>query len=377
MVLPLILPVPATAAVPAVDLTVESSTHATSAHGQHQHTVRDGETIYDIAARHRVSPDALLARNNLASSDFIHPGQQLSLPGRSAVGSSPSSSQRPARAGATRTYVVRSGDTLSGIAARHRMSVERLRSLNEVSGDHIRPGERLRVTGSAAKPAKRATTHRLAAGSTHTVRSGDTLSGIASRHGMSPTRLAKLNGISSADVLHPGDHLRVSAAAGSARSGGNSFAGRTYSGTIVSAADRNREALAARSVPTREQTKQRIIRISRQHGLDPTLALAISYQESGWDQRRVSVANAVGAMQIIPSSGEWTSQMVGRQLDLLDTDDNITAGVLLLKTLTQQASSTDDAIAGYYQGLASVNRNGMYSDTTSYVANVKALRSRM
>ena len=64
-------------------------------------------------------------------------------------------------------------------------------------------------------------------------------------------------------------------------------------------------------------------------------------------------------------------------LDLLDTDDNITAGVLLLKVLTQQADTTSDAIAGYYQGLASVEANGMYSDTKQYVSNVKALRSRM
>ncbi|MGO4244590.1 transglycosylase SLT domain-containing protein, partial [Janibacter sp. RAF20_2_2] len=157
----------------------------------------------------------------------------------------------------------------------------------------------------------------------------------------------------------------------------NTFAGRTYSDDIVDAADRNRRTLATRAVPSRAETKAKITRISRQHGLDPSIALAISYQESGWDQRQVSVANAVGTMQVIPSSGEWASQMAGRDLDLLDTDDNITAGVLLLKVLTEQADTTSDAIAGYYQGLASVEANGMYSDTKQYVSNVKALRSRM
>ena len=130
-------------------------------------------------------------------------------------------------------------------------------------------------------------------------------------------------------------------------------------------------------MPSRTETKAMITRIARQHGVDPSLALAISYQESGWDQRQVSVANAVGTMQVIPSSGEWASQMAGRDLDLLAPEDNITSGVLLLKTLTQQASTTSDAIAGYYQGLASVESNGMYADTKQYVANVKTLRGRM
>ena len=385
MVLPLIVPVPATPVVPALDLTTETTTQATASQGTRHHTVRDGETIYDIAARYRVSPGALLSRNHLSSGDFIHPGQRLTVPARSG-GSSPSSA-KPARSGATRTYVVRSGDTLTGVAARHHMSVERLRSLNGLDGGFIHPGDTLRVTGTAVKPAKRATTGRTT--TTHTVRSGETLTGIAARHDMSVTRLAKLNHVASGEFIHPGTTLKVTGTASSkpattkpettkpTATQRNTFAGRTYSDDIVDAADRNRRTLATRAVPSRAETKAKITRISRQHGLDPSIALAISYQESGWDQRQVSVANAVGTMQVIPSSGEWASQMAGRDLDLLDTDDNITAGVLLLKVLTEQADTTSDAIAGYYQGLASVEANGMYSDTKQYVSNVKALRSRM
>ena len=74
-----------------------------------------------------------------------------------------------------------------------------------------------------------------------------------------------------------------------------------------------------------------IIDTARRHGVDPRLALAVSWQESGWNQRQVSVANAIGAMQVIPSSGEWASQMAGRRLNLLKTQDNITAGVVILR----------------------------------------------
>lgn len=396
LVLPLFVPVPATPVAPTLDLTAGNTTETSvTAQGARQHTVRSGETAHDIAQRYRVTPAALLSRNGLASSDLIHPGQELTIPARSAASSSSTSSPAPAKArsGSTRSYVVRSGDTLTGIAARHDMSVERLRSLNGLDRGHIRPGEKLRVSGTPAKPAKRATS-RPAAGSSHTVRSGETLTGIAARHDMSVTRLAKLNKVSSGDFIHPGTTLKVSGSAASSSAGkspsptktspkksshsrGNTFAGRTYSTKVVAAADKNRATLAERSVPSRTETKTTITRIARQHGVDPSLALAISYQESGWDQRQVSVANAVGTMQVIPSSGEWASQMAGRDLDLLDPDDNITAGVLLLKVLTQQAGTTSDAIAGYYQGLASVEDNGMYSDTKQYVANVKTLRGRM
>ena len=108
----------------------------------------------------------------------------------------------------------------------------------------------------------------------------------------------------------------------------------------------------------------------------PALALAVSYQESGFDHSLVSPANAIGAMQVIPSSGQWASDLVGRDLNLLDPRDNVTAGVAILKQLVRTSPDLSTAIAGYYQGAASVQRNGMFSDTRQYVANVRALMSR-
>ena len=143
------------------------------------------------------------------------------------------------------------------------------------------------------------------------------------------------------------------------------------------AAAKNRAHLARAAVPSRAQTRQMIINTARRHGVDPRLALAVSWQESGWNQRQVSVANAIGAMQVIPSSGEWASQMAGRKLNLLRTQDNITAGVVILRSLTRSAKNLDQAIAGYYQGLYSVQKNGMYADTKRYVAAIKAHRARM
>ncbi len=89
------------------------------------------------------------------------------------------------------------------------------------------------------------------------------------------------------------------------------------------------------------------------------------------------MANAIGVMQVIPSSGVWASDMVGRRLNLLNTQDNITAGVVILRSLTRSAKTLDQAIGGYYQGLYSVQKHGMYADTKRYVASVKAHRARM
>ena len=77
-------------------------------------------------------------------------------------------------------------------------------------------------------------------------------------------------------------------------------------------------------------------------------------------------------MQVIPSTGAWVSTMVGRDLDLLDPNDNVTAGVVLLKYLTRNADSLNQAIAGYYQGLSGVRKYGMNPDTKNYVAAVRA-----
>ena len=162
-----------------------------------------------------------------------------------------------------------------------------------------------------------------------------------------------------------------------ARFSSNTFEGRSYPSAVVSAANKNRAHLRRVGVPSRAQTRQMIINTARRHGVDPRLALAVSYQESGWNQSQVSVANAIGAMQVIPSSGQWASEMVGRRLNLLNTQDNITAGVVILRSLTRSAKNVDQAIAGYYQGLYSVQKNGMYADTKRYVANIKAHRARM
>ena len=95
------------------------------------------------------------------------------------------------------TYVVRSGDSLSGIAQRYNTTVSALKALNNISNVNlIYPGQVLRVSGQAT------------AQRTYTVRSGDTLGTIAQRLGKSIAALQSANGIRNANLIYPGQTLR-------------------------------------------------------------------------------------------------------------------------------------------------------------------------
>lgn len=107
--------------------------------------VRPGDTLFAIARRQGVSPSALMAENHLTAKSKLHPGQVLRIPHRKA--SSPAAVGRSAAS----TYTVRPGDTLSGIAARCRVSVPSLLKANGMTpaqASQIRIGQKLRIPPS-------------------------------------------------------------------------------------------------------------------------------------------------------------------------------------------------------------------------------------
>lgn len=127
----------------------------------------------------------------------------------------------------------------------------------------------------------------------------------------------------------------------------------------------------------REKVRRVVAGAARHHGVDPQLALAISWQESGWQMGVVSSAHAIGAMQVLPSTGRWMEQYAGRPLDLRTLGGNATAGVLLLRVLSQQTHRRTHKIGAYYQGLGAVQRHGLYEETRAYVDNVEAIKRRL
>lgn len=379
--------------------TQQSSTQAAPTAGNY--TVKSGDTLSGIAAKQGVSLSTLLNANGLSQSSIIYPGQALKLTGgtsgTTSQGSSKATTSNASQSSSSASsYTVKSGDTLSGIAAQHGVGLATVLRANGLSlSSTIFPGQKLKLSGSAATksttpPTSSNTTQTkpsTTSASTYTVKSGDTLSGIASRNGVSLQTLLAANGLKTSSVIYPGQSLKLSgkASSGSVTTAsstanteqliGNTFLHYVYPDHVVANANENKHALLSAPMPSRSTVRQMIRDTAVSMGVDPQLALGHAYVESTFDPTAVSPANAIGAMQVIPSSGEWASQLVGRKLNLLDPQDNITAGVAIIRHL-QRNNPGDIGIAGYYQGAAGVRKYGMSADTKNYVAKVNAAKSR-
>lgn len=300
--------------------------------------VHPGDTLTALAARYHTTVAELVALNHLpGGGNLIYAGQWLSVPVSAAA-------TRPAPAWTG--YRVQPGDTLDGIAARFHVPVSLLASRNHLSGAMtIYAGSVLQVpVVRRAASGGGSSVHWVA----YRVSSGDTLDGIAARFHVSPSVIARRNHLPASLMVYLGSTLYVPSSLPAAPTGG----------------------------PDQAVVSQMIVAAAHRYGVDPALALAISWQESGWNQDVVSPTGAVGAMQVEPYTGAFIGQyLLHRQLDLASASDNIDAGVALLSVLTREAT-TRLAVAGYYQGLASVRHSGMLPATRQYVADVLALQRR-
>lgn len=120
-----------------------------------------------------------------------------------AVSTTPSKPELPAPNPISGTYTVKSGDTLSGIAARFGTTYQYLASVNGISNPNvINVGQVLKVPNAGnTTPTPSATQY--------TVQKGDTLSGIAAKYGTTYQVLAQINGIANPNVISVGQVLTV------------------------------------------------------------------------------------------------------------------------------------------------------------------------
>ena len=128
---------------------------------------------------------------------------------------------------------------------------------------------------------------------------------------------------------------------------------------------------------TRSQVRDLVSVLARHYGVPRSLALAIAWQESGWQQRRVSSVGAIGIMQVMPDTGRWMRWYAGRPLRLRDSHDNVRAGLLTLRVLRGWTKYDNQAIGAYYQGLGALRSHGYYRDTKQYVRSVRAHQRRI
>jgi LysM repeat protein len=288
---------------------------AVPAHAHVAHTVEPGETLWSIASASNFTTRALAAANGLPEDAQVQAGTTVLIP-----------SEPEAAAALTGT----------GPAS----------------------------TAAAPQPAAVSQAAPEPQGA-YTVQPGDTLNAIAARSGVSAQQVAWMNGTDPAGVLQAGTVLKVPTS--------SPLAGQTAA------------PVAAKVVPESapyatpgEVSAGDIGGVAASHGVSPSLAAAIAWQESGFQNGVVSAANARGVMQVLPGTWTWVQQNLSeRSLDPGSPIDNVHAGVLYLNRLLRDTGGDEAlAAASYYQGPASIRRLGMLPDTQRYVENVMALRGR-
>jgi N-acetylmuramoyl-L-alanine amidase len=303
-------------------------TVAAPAAARTHYVVRYGDTLTGIARAHGTSVRQLARMNHRRVNAILPAGTLLVVPG----GGHPRA----------RTYRVRWGDTLSGIAARYGVGVERLARANHLRPAGIlRAGTTLHVFG-AGRPSP--------LGGRYRVRPGDTLSGIAARYGIGIGRLARANGLHVHGILLAGITLRVPSGA---------F-------TPAPVATGPWSVVAA------------INAWSAHYGVDAQLARAVAWQESGFQIDILSPAGAWGPMQVIPSTWRYVERsLIGHRV-AHTADGDVRVGVALLHHLVNAFGGSERlAVAAYYQGERSVRAGHILPFTRIYVADVLALRGRI
>ena len=164
-------------------------------------TVQPGDTLSDIADRQGVSLNQLMQANGITNPNMVVAGQKLVLPGsrRATAAAAP-------RALPTAPYTVKSGETLSEIADRFGTSTERLIKINGISNPNlVVAGTRLAIPG---RPSSSAAPRNA---KEHVVRSGESLSSIAGRYGLPVERLVAINKIDDPDLVVSGTRLKLQA----------------------------------------------------------------------------------------------------------------------------------------------------------------------
>ncbi|MFD1064419.1 C40 family peptidase [Oceanobacillus locisalsi] len=220
---------------------IASALVATDSADAASYKVKSGDNLWTIAQNQGTSVSKLKSLNNL-SSDTIFPNQVLTTSGSSSSnsGSSSSSSSNSGSSNSSSgsTYTVKSGDTLSGIASQHGVSLNNLMNWNDLSTTLIYPGNTLQVSSSGSSSSSNSSSSSSnsssgssssgssnSSSSTYTVKSGDSLSKIASQQGTTVSNLKSINNLSS-DLIIAGQTLKVngssSSNSGSSNSGSNS-----------------------------------------------------------------------------------------------------------------------------------------------------------
>ncbi|HKO33994.1 MAG TPA: LysM peptidoglycan-binding domain-containing protein [Candidatus Limnocylindria bacterium] len=327
--------------------------------------VQAGQTLSQIAAAHGTTVERLVTLNHIADPNRIFVGQRLR------VRPAPTSSARPAHRARLVVHRIAYGETLTGIAAQYGTTVGALVIRNHLAdASRIYAGQVLRIAGTHRQA------HRAGGGSApahhartvmHVVRAGETLSGIALSYRVTVDGIAAANRLANPSFIRTGQQLRIPGAQRShpARPSHPGAAPQPRIGMPPS---------MAAVVRQRSGMRQLIANEARRQDFPRALALAVAWQESGWQERVVSSAGAIGVMQLLPATADWVSAtMLGERVNLWQARSNVRAGVALLKHYLARYGSRPMALAAYYQGQVGTDRYGIYPISQPYIASILLL----
>ncbi|MFR0610989.1 LysM peptidoglycan-binding domain-containing protein [Limosilactobacillus balticus] len=177
------------------------------------YTVKSGDTLSGIAGKFNTTYTQLAQLNHISNPNMIHVGQVLMLHQTIAQNTTTnhqeSQQNKQVTTSANGTYTVKSGDTLSQIAARFNTTTSALASTNHISNPNlIEVGQQLRINNSAS--AQKATSHYSTTNNrSYVVQSGDSLSKIAAYHGLNWRSIAAKNNIQSPYTIFVGQRLSL------------------------------------------------------------------------------------------------------------------------------------------------------------------------
>jgi LysM repeat protein len=264
------------------------------------YTVKAGDTVAAIAGRHGLSTASVLALNGLGWKSLIFPGQVLKLaPGASAAPAA--AHQEGGR------YTIARGDTISRIAARFGVPVQSVLSANGLGWSSIiYPGQTIAIPAATAAAPKielvssttPAPAPAPAPSPSYTIKSGDTISAIAARFGVSTKAVLTANGLSASSIIYPGHKIAIPA-------GGSSSGGASSGGTSTGGSAGSITALTAEQ----EANARIIIQVGREQGVPDygiIIALATAMQESSLRNIDYGDRDSVGLFQQRTSTG-WGS----------------------------------------------------------------------
>jgi len=330
--------------------------------------VQPGDTLSEIAIARGLSMTELVALNGLRDPDLIVTGQRLRLPPRD-VHAPARSAAAPAPAPVTHRVTV--GEHLTGIAARYGTTVGAIARANGLADpSYIRSGQVLTIPGS--RPGRTKTAPAPApAPVTHRVTAGEHLTGIAARYGTTIEAIASANGLANPSYVRSGQVITIPGARGGAGAAGHG----TQPGPGDFVTDGMPSEMAA-LVGRRSAIGRLIGGEAQRQGVDPAFAMAVAWQESGWQADVVSWAGAVGVMQLLPATADWVgTTMLGETVTPSDARSNVRAGVTLLRHyLDRYDGDRALVLAAYYQGQTAADRHGVYAVTRPYIASILALQ---